>query len=186
MDQLNLSDGEELPEEILEKMKKMPVPDELLNFLGAFEQFDVENFCYDTDVDPRPPCSRTVSLGLLNSRWKQAFQFDCKPLFELEKTKKMKWTTTIQRKSAYQRSMEPISISLNYHTTVHQYQKKLKDSSSWGRFSKSVLIGRDVFITSFDESHDLPRIILKTNLREIEGHHWLHFSSDNFDKGQFK
>ena len=46
MDQLNLSDGEDLPQEILEKMKKMPVPDELLNFLGAFEQFDVENFCY--------------------------------------------------------------------------------------------------------------------------------------------
>ena len=40
MDQLNLSDGEDLPQEILEKMKKMPVPDELLNFLGTFEQFD--------------------------------------------------------------------------------------------------------------------------------------------------
>ena len=40
MDQLNLSDGEDLPQEILEKMKKMPVPDELLNFLGMFEQFD--------------------------------------------------------------------------------------------------------------------------------------------------
>ena len=38
MDQLNLSDGEDLPQEILEKMKKMPVPDELLNFLGTFEQ----------------------------------------------------------------------------------------------------------------------------------------------------
>ena len=40
MDQLNLSDGEDLPQEILEKMKKMPVPDEFLNFLGTFEQFD--------------------------------------------------------------------------------------------------------------------------------------------------
>ena len=38
MDQLNLSDGEDLPQEILEKMKKMPVPDELLNFLGTFQQ----------------------------------------------------------------------------------------------------------------------------------------------------
>ena len=38
MDQLNLSDGKDLPQEILEKMKKMPVPDELLNFLGTFEQ----------------------------------------------------------------------------------------------------------------------------------------------------
>ena len=43
MDQLNLSDGEDLPQEILEKMKKMPVPDELLNFLGTFEQFGVKN-----------------------------------------------------------------------------------------------------------------------------------------------
>ena len=44
MDQLNLSDGEDLPQEILEKMKKMPVPDELLNFLGTFEQLDISSF----------------------------------------------------------------------------------------------------------------------------------------------
>ena len=44
MDQLNLSDGEDLPQEILEKMKKMPVPDELLNFLETFEQLDISSF----------------------------------------------------------------------------------------------------------------------------------------------
>ena len=28
--------------------------------------------------------------------------------------------------------------------------------------------------------------IMKTITREIAGHHWLHFSSDNFDKDEFK
>ena len=44
------------------------------------------------------------------------------------------------------------------------------------------LIGREVYFPSCDQ----PRTILKTISREIEGHHWLHFSSDNFDKGEFK
>ena len=90
MDQLNLSDGEDLPEEILEKMKKMPVPDELLNFLGTFEQFDA--------------FSSILMTGSVS-------KCDRKTLFELEKTKKMKWTMKIRRNNVYQRSMEPISIS---------------------------------------------------------------------------
>ena len=44
------------------------------------------------------------------------------------------------------------------------------------------LIGREFYFRSWDPS----RIILKTISREIEGHHWLHFSSDNFDKAEFK
>ena len=90
MDQLNLSDGEDLPEEILEKMKKMPVPDELLNFLGTFEQFDA--------------FSSILMIG-------SVLKCHRKMLFEPEKTKKMKWTMKIPRKSAYQRSMGLISIS---------------------------------------------------------------------------
>ena len=38
MDQLNLSEGEDLQPEILQKMKTMPVPDELLNFIGTLKQ----------------------------------------------------------------------------------------------------------------------------------------------------
>ena len=37
MDQLNLSEGEDLQPEILQKMKRMPVPDELLNFIGKLK-----------------------------------------------------------------------------------------------------------------------------------------------------
>ena len=50
MDQLNLSDGEDLPQEILEKMKKMPVPDELLNFLGTFEQLKLREISVFTKM----------------------------------------------------------------------------------------------------------------------------------------
>ena len=55
MDQLNLSEGEDLQPEILQKMKRMPVPDELLNFIGKLKTLAKQAF-YGSYAMKHGPC----------------------------------------------------------------------------------------------------------------------------------